>query len=50
MKDDDLQLEADRLIDVDDRMSEWGKVLDLEMSAGEEVILKCGSRYQVHES
>lgn len=43
MTDDDLQLAADRLIGVDDKASKWGDVLDVDMFAGEDVILKCGS-------
>jgi hypothetical protein len=48
IKDDDLQLEADRFIG-NARMSEWGKVLDFDTSAGEEATLKCGSRNQINE-
>lgn len=40
--DDDLQLAVDRFIGVD-KVSKWGDVLDVDMFAGEDVILKCGS-------
>ena len=43
MTDDDLQLAVDRFIGVDDKVSKWGDVLDVETFAGEDVILKCGS-------
>lgn len=41
--DDDLQLAVDRFIGVDDKVSKWGDVLDVDMFAVEDVILKCGS-------
>lgn len=41
--DDDLQLAVDRFIGVDDKVSKWGDVLDVDMFASEDVILKCGS-------
>jgi hypothetical protein len=44
MRDDDLQLAVDRFIGVDDKVSKWGEVLDVDMFTGEDVILKCGSR------
>jgi len=43
MTDDDLQLAVDRFIGVDDKVSKWGDVLDVDTFAGEDVILKCGS-------
>jgi len=43
MTDDDLQLAVDRFIGVDDKVSKWGDVLDVDTFAGEDVILKCVS-------
>ena len=43
MTDDDLQLAVDRFIGVDDKVSKWGDILDVDIFAGEDIILKCGS-------